>query len=46
MERDCIEIAVNVMDSPTGQEKKWLDWIEETEMTETEGETKLRKRKG
>ena len=34
-----------ILESPTAQETKGLDWIEETEMTETEGETKLRKRK-
>ena len=32
--------AENVQESPTAQETKGLDWIEESEMTETEGETK------
>ena len=37
--------AENVLESPTAQETKGLDWIEETEMTKTEGEAKLRKKK-
>ena len=38
-------IFENVLESPTVQETKGLDWIEETEMTDTEEEMKLRKRK-
>ena len=46
MDRDCIEKSrKRIQESPTAQEKKGLDWIEETEITETEGEMKLRKRK-
>ena len=46
MDRDCIEKSrKHPGEFDTAQETKGLDWIEETEMTETEGETKLRKRK-
>ena len=41
MDRDCIEKSRKHPGDTTAQETKGLDWIEETEMTETEGETKL-----
>ena len=37
--------AENVLESPTAQETKGIDWIEETEMREIEGETKLSEEK-
>ena len=43
MDRDIIEKKKeNVLESLIAQETKELDWIEETEMTDTERETKLR----
>ena len=45
MDKDCIEKS-RKRAGESDSAGKGLDWIEETEMTETEGETKLRKRKG
>ena len=46
MDRDCIEKSRKCPgESDSAGNKRAIDWIEETEMTETEGETKLSKRK-
>ena len=45
MDRDCIEKNRKHPGESDSVGNKGLDWIEETEVTETEGETKLRKRK-